>query len=185
MDMQIGDRGFGSVVLEIRAQPSSPVSFPNNLALRGINVGRFVYEAARIFLRVDLVYATHELPEGCGVELHAELIVMPAIGGLVGTVISGFLRFFTGIRVFPELQLIPLPERLLLPNFLGNTDPRNYELGLLLLSTLELGTIRQFLRILLHQRLYKPGFWDDILFRIICGFGYYSYTSASSGGDRA
>jgi hypothetical protein len=35
----------------------------------------------------------------------------------IGTVISGILRFLDGIRVCPELQPIPLPKGLLLPNF--------------------------------------------------------------------
>ena len=57
---------------------------------------------------------------------------------LIGTVISGILRFFVVIRLFPRTTTFFQPEQLIQSEFFGNADPVEYNSSLFLPSTPDL-----------------------------------------------
>src|SRR5574344_2451482 len=96
-----------------------------------------------------------------------------------------FCGFGSKFGFSPELRLFSHPEQLIQSEFSDNADSKKCNSSLFLPSTPDTRQCDKANTYNSPTKPYKLRFRGVILFRINFVFGYYTYTKASSGGERA
>jgi len=104
---------------------------------------------------------------------------------LIGTVISGFLRFLVVIRPLPRITTVFAPRTTDSIRIFRQRRHAKFNISLFLPSSPDLRQSDKGPRYTSPTKPYKHRFRGVILFRINFVFEYYTDTSARTGGERA